>query len=115
MPLSSATGYAMALAVLSAGGAVILPGLTGGFVSLSNALGVTLTSGSPAMLSELLGQGGGAVRRLATMQCFEILGAPLPAQLPRDARIFLTPNLWTLSRSTESYPVPTAQPPASAS
>lgn len=108
MPLSSATGYAMALAVLSAGGAAILPGLTGDFVSSANTLGVTLTSASPAMLVELLGKPGAVVRRLETIQCFEVLGEPLSAGLARDARLFLTPNISIVYGSTEADRVATA-------
>jgi acyl-CoA synthetase (AMP-forming)/AMP-acid ligase II len=109
MPLSSATGYAMALAVLSAGGTVILPGLTDDFVTLANTLGVTLTSGAPGMLLDLLGRQGSAVRRLETMECFEVLGEHLPAKLAQDARLFLTPNLSLVYGSTEADRVAIAE------
>jgi acyl-CoA synthetase (AMP-forming)/AMP-acid ligase II len=109
MPLSSATGYAMALAVLASGGAVILPGLADDFVTAANTLGVTLTSGAPGMLLDLLGRQGSAVRRLETIECFEVLGEHLPAKLAQDARLFLTPNLSLVYGSTEADRVAIAE------
>lgn len=99
---ASSPGYIMPLAVLAAGGAVILPNPPTDFVSLANALGVTATSGSPAMLAELLGKSGNLPRRLETMELFMVSGAALPAQLAREARRLLTPNLWIGYGTTET-------------
>jgi acyl-CoA synthetase (AMP-forming)/AMP-acid ligase II len=102
MPLSSITGYVRAVAVLAAGAAVILPCPPTDFVSLANTVGVTMTTGTPALLSELLGKSAGTVRRLETMACFELLGEHLPARLAQEARLFLTPHLWIVYGSTEA-------------
>jgi len=101
MRFSNSTGYARAIAVLAAGGAVVLPCPPTDFVGLANLIGVTVTSGPPATLSALLGQSGGRVQRLETVEFFEVLGAHLPAKLAQDARLFLTPNLWINYGATE--------------
>jgi acyl-CoA synthetase (AMP-forming)/AMP-acid ligase II len=102
MPFSTAVGYTRLFGVLSAGGAIVLPNPSVDFVSLANALGVTITAGAPAMLAELLGRDGAAVRRLETMPVFEVMGEHLPAALARDARLFLTPNIRSIYGSTET-------------
>jgi len=102
MPFSSAPGYAMPLAVLSAGGAVILPHPGTDFASLANALGVTMTDGSPSMLAELVGKPGSAPRRLETMELFMLAGAQASSQLAREARLLLTPHIWTGYGTTET-------------
>jgi acyl-CoA synthetase (AMP-forming)/AMP-acid ligase II len=102
MPFSTAVGYTRLFGVLSAGGAIVLPNPSIDFVTLANALGVTTTTGAPAMLAELLGRDGGSIRRLETMPVFEVLGEHLPAALARDARLFLTPNLRSIYGSTET-------------
>jgi acyl-CoA synthetase (AMP-forming)/AMP-acid ligase II len=101
MPLSSGYAYAMALAVLAAGGAIVLPCPPADFVSLANALGVTATGGTPSMLAALVGKEGNLLRRLDTMQFFDVAGAQLPIQLAREARFLLTPNIWSTYGSTE--------------
>jgi acyl-CoA synthetase (AMP-forming)/AMP-acid ligase II len=101
MPLSSSYGYLMALAVLCGGGAIVLPNPSIDFVTQANALGVTATGATPAMLTELLGKQGSLVRRLETMAFFDVTGAHLPSRLARQARFFLTPNLWCVYGSTE--------------
>jgi acyl-CoA synthetase (AMP-forming)/AMP-acid ligase II len=102
MPYSSAPGYIMPLAVLSAGGAIILPRPGTDFVSLANALGVTMTNGSPSMLAELLSKPGGAPQRLDTMELFMVSGTQLSSQLARQARLRLTPHIWTGYGTTET-------------
>lgn len=101
MPFSSASGDLVPVTVLSAGGAVILPSPASDFVSLANALGVTMTSGPPGLLAELLGKERNLMRRLETVEYFDVVGAELPSQLARDARFFLTPNLWTAYGASE--------------
>ena len=108
MPLSSVTGYLMALAVLAAGGTVVLPTPAMDFVSLANLTGVTLTSGPPARLAELIGATGDRGERLETMACFEVLGAHLPSDVARQALRVLTPNLWTVYGATEVDRIATA-------
>src|SRR5271168_5085525 len=108
MPFSAGTSYARAVAVLSAGGAVVLPCPPIDFVSLANTVGVTTTCGSPSMLAELLGRRGDAVRRLETMESFEVLGEHLPVKLAQDARSFLTPNISNEYGATETDRVATA-------
>jgi acyl-CoA synthetase (AMP-forming)/AMP-acid ligase II len=107
MPISAAFGYHLPLAVLSAGGAVILPAPASDFVSLANALKVTLTGGPPSMLAELVG-GGAAPRRLDTLEGFEVLGTHLPAALAREVRLKLTANLRLGYGATEADRVATA-------
>jgi acyl-CoA synthetase (AMP-forming)/AMP-acid ligase II len=101
MPFSPASGYAPPLAVLSAGGAVILPIPGMDFIGLANAFGVTVTSGGPAMLADLVGSGGNLRGRLDTMEFFQVVGAPLSSKLAREARLALTPNIWIGYGSTE--------------
>ena len=101
MRFSNGTGYARTIAVLAAGGVVVLPCPPMDFVSQANLVGVTVMSGAPATLSALLGQSGGRVQRLETVEFFEILGAHLPAKLAHDARLYLTPNLWINYGATE--------------
>jgi acyl-CoA synthetase (AMP-forming)/AMP-acid ligase II len=101
MPLSSGYAYAMALAVLVAGGAIVLPDPAADPISLANALAVTATGGSPAMLTDLLGRAGGPGRGFGTVQFFDVVGALLPAALAREARRGLTPNIWSTYGSTE--------------
>jgi acyl-CoA synthetase (AMP-forming)/AMP-acid ligase II len=98
----------MPLAVLSAGGAVILPAPASDFVSLANALKVTLTGGPPSMLAELIGGDGSLLRRFETLECFEVLGTHLPAALAREVRLKLTPNLRLGYGATEADRVATA-------
>ncbi len=99
-PLSAAQPH-WAFAALSAGGAVVLPNPSVDFITLANTLGVTATVAPPARLAELLG-GREPVYRLETMQCFDIVGAHLPGQLAREARVHLTPNLWIGYGTTET-------------
>jgi acyl-CoA synthetase (AMP-forming)/AMP-acid ligase II len=102
MPYSSGPGYILPLTVLSTGGAVILPQPGMDFVSLSNTLGVTMTDGSPATLVELVGKPGSVPRRLETMEFFMVAGTQLPSQLAREAKLALTPNIWTGYGTTET-------------
>ncbi len=81
MPFSQTFGYTTPLAVLSAGGLVILPGPAGDFVAFANALGVTLTGATPEMLRTLLGNDARPTRRLETIESFEVLGSHLPGPL----------------------------------
>jgi acyl-CoA synthetase (AMP-forming)/AMP-acid ligase II len=101
MSFSPGPGYFQPLAILSAGGVVVLPIPGTDFVSLANAHGVTVTNGSPRMLADLLGGGGNVVRRLETMEFFHIAGAPLSSKLAHEARHALTPNIWIGYGSTE--------------
>ncbi len=108
MPMSSAPTYMIALTALAGGGAVILPSPSTDFVSLANALGVTMTSAPPAMLAQLLtSERGGA--RLETMECFDVVGAYLPSQLAQEARSVLTPNLFVSYGTSETQSVATAE------
>src|SRR5258706_2022225 len=50
MPFSQPFGYNLPLAVLSAGGLVILPSPAGDLVAVADSVGVTLTGATPAML-----------------------------------------------------------------
>jgi acyl-CoA synthetase (AMP-forming)/AMP-acid ligase II len=109
MPLSSGYAYAMALAVLAAGGAVIVPTPPGDPIDLADALAVTATGGSPAMLVDLMGRGGDPLRRFASLRYFDVVGAQLPSRLAREARAHLTPNLWTTYGSTEGGWAATAE------
>jgi acyl-CoA synthetase (AMP-forming)/AMP-acid ligase II len=101
-PFSSAPGYVLPLATLAAGGAVLLrrPGID--FIALANALGATMTSGPPSLLAELVGAARAQARRLETIELFMVSGANLPAELARDARALLTPNLWIGYGATET-------------
>src|SRR5271154_4308183 len=101
MPFSPASGYAPPLAGLSAGGAGVLPIPGVDFISLANALSVTVTSGAPTMLADLVGGGGNLPRLLETMEFFQVVGAPLSSKLAREARLALTPNIWIGYGSTE--------------
>jgi acyl-CoA synthetase (AMP-forming)/AMP-acid ligase II len=102
MPHASVPGYIMPLAVLSAGGAVILPQPDTDFVNLANALGVTATSIAPSMLVELIGKPGAVPRRLETMELLMVSGGPLPSELAREARRALTPHIWIGYGATET-------------
>lgn len=102
MPFSSNPGYVRLIAVLAAGGAVILPSPELEFAEVASMLGVTTAAGTPAMLAELLGRSGTAVRRLDGAPTFEVLGDHLPAKLAQDARLFLTPNLYNIYGATET-------------
>lgn len=99
-PLSSSPGYIMALATLAAGGSVVLPDPAVGFISQANALGVTAASASPVMLAELLGRAPS--HGLETIEMLMVSGGPLTSQLVRQARLVLTPNLWTGYGTTET-------------
>jgi acyl-CoA synthetase (AMP-forming)/AMP-acid ligase II len=98
-PLSTPPGYMMVLATLAAGGAVILPSPSVDFVSFANLVGVTNTSGPPAMIAALLER---QPRRLETVECFEVIGANLSGELARRASLALTPNLWIDYGTTET-------------
>jgi acyl-CoA synthetase (AMP-forming)/AMP-acid ligase II len=98
MPLGAAPCYGSIIAVLAAGGAVILPSPTVGFVEWANALRVTVTSAPPALLADLVGRS----ERLHTMEYLEVLGAHLPGALAREARSALTPNIWIVYGTTET-------------
>jgi len=100
MPLSSGYAYAMALAVLSAGGAIVLPDPAVDAAVLANSLRVTATGATPAMLENLVG-GDGATRRFETVRFFDVTGALLTSRVAREARLALTPNLWSIYGSTE--------------
>ena len=102
VPFSSAPGYVMPLAVLAAGGVVILRGAGADFVELANALRATMTSGPPALLAELVGDDRGPARRLETVELFMVSGTHLPGQLAREARLRLTPNIWIGYGATET-------------
>ncbi|MBV8167039.1 MAG: long-chain fatty acid--CoA ligase, partial [Alphaproteobacteria bacterium] len=93
MPFSVASSHETALAVLAAGGAVILPAAAPDFVGFANALGVTLTTGTPALLAELVDGGGRGARRLDSVRAFDVIGAHVPAELARRARLELTPHI----------------------
>ncbi|HUA54544.1 MAG TPA: class I adenylate-forming enzyme family protein [Candidatus Sulfotelmatobacter sp.] len=107
MPFSAEPGYVMLLAILANGGAVILPDPATDFVSRANALGVTVTNASPAMLAELLARRG-LPRRLDTMELLLVSGAQLAPPLAEEVRVWLTPNLWVAYGSTETASVATA-------
>jgi acyl-CoA synthetase (AMP-forming)/AMP-acid ligase II len=98
-PFSASPGYIMALATLAAGGSVVLPDPAVDFFSRANALGVTATSASPAMLAELISHA--PTCGLETMDMLMVSGAPLTSQLVRQTRLALTPNLWTGYGTTE--------------
>jgi 2,3-dihydroxybenzoate-AMP ligase len=108
IPLSTGPGYGRVIAVLSAGGAVVLPCPPTDFVSLANTVGVTVAGSTPATLSGLLDQSGAAGRRLETVELLDVLGAHLPTKLAQDARLRLTPNIWISYGSTEADQVATA-------
>jgi acyl-CoA synthetase (AMP-forming)/AMP-acid ligase II len=108
MPLAPATGYLRTLSVLSAGGSVVLPVPGIDFCSLAVLLGVTVTSGSPTLLADLLGGVVGVVQRLPSLDYFEVMGDHLTAGLIEQARTALTPNLWINYGSTESDAVAAA-------
>jgi acyl-CoA synthetase (AMP-forming)/AMP-acid ligase II len=108
MPYSSVPGYILPLAVLSAGGSVILPQPPTDFVSLANTLGVTMTDASPSILADLVGTAGRMSSRLETMELFMVAGTQLPSQLAREARLALTPHVWTGYGATEIDGVATA-------
>jgi acyl-coenzyme A synthetase/AMP-(fatty) acid ligase len=101
MPLSSGYCYAMMLAVLCGGGAIVLPDPSIDLVTRANTLGVTATGTPPSMLTELLGREGDATRRLATVAFFDVVGAHLPSRLARETLLHLTPNLCSTYGSTE--------------
>jgi len=102
VPFSSAPGYIMPLAVLSAGGAIILPNPETDFVTLANALGVTMMNGTPSMLADLVGKPGDAPRRLDSMEMLVVSGTQLSGQLAHEARFALTPHIWVAYGSTET-------------
>ena len=101
MPLSSGYCYAMALAVLCAGGALILPNPTVDFVTQANTFGATASGAAPGTLLEILGQVGTSGRRLETMIYLDAVGAHLPSRTARDVMLHLTPNLRSTYGSTE--------------
>jgi fatty-acyl-CoA synthase len=108
VPFSSAPGYAVPLAILSAGGALVLPHPGMDFVDLANALAVTMTSGSPALLAELLGGERKSPHRLPTIEVFWVSGAQVPGKLLQEALSVLTPNLWIGYGTTETDSIATA-------
>jgi acyl-CoA synthetase (AMP-forming)/AMP-acid ligase II len=109
MPHASVPGYIMPLAVLSAGGAVILPDPGTDFVGLTNALGVTATSVAPSMLVDLIGKAGAVTTRLEAMELLMVSGGPLPSQLAQEARLALTPHIWIGYGATETDGVAMAE------
>ncbi|MBV8167038.1 MAG: acyl--CoA ligase [Alphaproteobacteria bacterium] len=106
MPFSQPFGYTVPLAVLSAGGLVILPGPAGDFVAFANALGVTLTGATPTILRALLERGESPTRRLETIESFEVVGSQLPGPLA-DALRALSPNFTIGYGTTESHRIAT--------
>jgi acyl-CoA synthetase (AMP-forming)/AMP-acid ligase II len=107
MPFSAATTYGTLLAVLAAGGSVVFPSPAAHFIDLANALGVTVTNAPPALLAELV-ESAGALRRLETIQIFEVPGAQLPSALAQRARTQLTPNIAVTYGATEAARIATA-------
>jgi acyl-CoA synthetase (AMP-forming)/AMP-acid ligase II len=93
MPLGAVPCYSVALATLTAGGAVVLPNPGVAFIDLANALDVTMTTVSPGLLAELLDRERGGARRLDTMTCLNVVGANLPRQLLQDVDARLTSSL----------------------
>jgi acyl-CoA synthetase (AMP-forming)/AMP-acid ligase II len=102
VPFSSAPGYIMPLAVLSAGGAIILPNPETDFVTLANLLGVTTMNAAPSMLADLVGKPDAAPRRLDSMEMLVVSGTQLSGQLAREVRLELTPHIWVAYGSTET-------------
>jgi acyl-CoA synthetase (AMP-forming)/AMP-acid ligase II len=69
---------------------------------------VTATTAPPALLAGLLGGKRILTRRLETMEQLDIAGSHLPSQLARDARFYLTPNLWISYGTSETGRIATA-------
>jgi acyl-CoA synthetase (AMP-forming)/AMP-acid ligase II len=102
VPFASSPGYILPLAVLSGGGAVLLPRQGMDFIDLANALGATASSITPAMLAELMAGQATRPRRLETIDVLMVSGAHLPADVARAALAGLTPHVWVGYGATET-------------
>lgn len=94
VPFAATPGYIMPLAVLAAGGVVLLPQPGMDFVTLANTLGATASSITPPMLADLLARDAERPRRLDTLDMLMVSGAHLPPDVAGEAIARLTPHLW---------------------
>ena len=84
MGLGTVYGYNIALGLLMAGGAVILPG-SGSFFDFAKALGINAMGLNVQMLRALLGAQPDALRRLESLR-IDVMGSSLPPKLAQEAR-----------------------------
>jgi acyl-CoA synthetase (AMP-forming)/AMP-acid ligase II len=94
MPFAATPGYIMPLAVLAAGGTVLLPHPGMDFTTVASAFGGTASSITPPMLAELLARDAERPQRLDTIDMLMISGAHLPPDVARAAIARLTPHIW---------------------